>query len=50
MGKKLILDMGCSYPIAKDLTTLTFYDVAILIDDSDSMISKERGEGEYSLT
>jgi len=31
MARKLITDMGCPYGIAKDLTALTLYDVAILI-------------------
>ncbi|PUU80852.1 hypothetical protein B9Z19DRAFT_1106818 [Tuber borchii] len=45
MARKLVADMGCPLEVAKDLTVLTLYDVAILIDDSDSMISGENGQG-----
>ena len=31
MAKKLITEMGCTGEVAKDLTVLTLYDVAILI-------------------
>ena len=31
MARKLIMEMGCPYEVAKDLTVLTLYDVAILI-------------------
>ena len=31
MARKLITEMGCNRGIAKDLTVLTLYDVAILI-------------------
>ncbi|KAG0128936.1 hypothetical protein HOY82DRAFT_506254 [Tuber indicum] len=49
MAGKLIREMGCSYEVAKDLTVLTLYDVAILIDDSDSMIYEEGGARKKTL-
>ncbi|KAG0641320.1 hypothetical protein HOY80DRAFT_1135354 [Tuber brumale] len=44
MVRQLIQDMGCTREVAKELTVLTLYDVAILIDDSDSMIRAEGGK------
>ncbi|KAG0641323.1 hypothetical protein HOY80DRAFT_919114 [Tuber brumale] len=41
MARKLIREMGCSYEVAVDLTVLALYDVAILIDNSDSVIYRE---------
>ncbi|PUU80831.1 hypothetical protein B9Z19DRAFT_1106808 [Tuber borchii] len=49
MARKLITEMGCSREVAKDLAVLTLYDVAILIDDSDSMIYEERGARKNTL-
>ncbi|PUU79850.1 hypothetical protein B9Z19DRAFT_977566 [Tuber borchii] len=49
MARKLITEMGCSREIAKELTVLTLYDVAILIDDSDSMITEENGKRKETL-
>ncbi|PUU79846.1 hypothetical protein B9Z19DRAFT_1045931 [Tuber borchii] len=49
MARKLVMEMGCSGEIAKDLTVLTLYDVAILIDDSDSMIGEENGKRKKTL-
>ncbi|PUU80825.1 hypothetical protein B9Z19DRAFT_682455 [Tuber borchii] len=48
MAKKLI-EMGCNPEVAKDLTVLTLYDVAILIDDSGSMIMGENGKRKKTL-
>ncbi|KAG0128933.1 hypothetical protein HOY82DRAFT_611482 [Tuber indicum] len=44
MARRLIREMGCTREVAKELTVLTLYDVAILIDDSDSMIREEGGK------
>ncbi|CAZ79525.1 unnamed protein product [Tuber melanosporum] len=49
MARKLIKDMGCSREVAKELTVITLYDVAILIDDSDSMIDEEGGKRKETL-
>ncbi|KAG0641329.1 hypothetical protein HOY80DRAFT_1135357 [Tuber brumale] len=49
MATKLVMEMGCSYAIAVDLTVLTLYDVAILIDDSCSMIHVEDGKRKDTL-
>ncbi|CUS12903.1 unnamed protein product [Tuber aestivum] len=49
MAGKLITEKGCSYEIAIDLTALTLYNVAVLIDDSGSMISEENGERKNTL-
>ncbi|KAG0641319.1 hypothetical protein HOY80DRAFT_902534 [Tuber brumale] len=49
MARKLIRDMGCTREVAKELTVLTLYDVAILIDDSDSMIYEEGGKRKKTL-
>ncbi|PWW79091.1 hypothetical protein C7212DRAFT_22977, partial [Tuber magnatum] len=49
MAKELIEDMGCTYEIAKALTVLTLYNVAILIDDSDSIIEEEGGAKKKTL-
>ncbi|PUU80842.1 hypothetical protein B9Z19DRAFT_683156 [Tuber borchii] len=49
MAKKLIREMGCPFRIAIDLTVLTLYDVAILIDDSDSMVREENGKRKKTL-
>ncbi|PUU80835.1 hypothetical protein B9Z19DRAFT_1020740 [Tuber borchii] len=48
MARRLIT-MGCNTEDAKNLTLLTLYDVAILIDDSDSMISEEDGQRKETL-
>ncbi|PUU82953.1 hypothetical protein B9Z19DRAFT_1073820 [Tuber borchii] len=42
-------EMACDRETAKDLTVLTLYDVAILIDDSDSMRSEEYGRRKKTL-
>ncbi|RPB03047.1 hypothetical protein L873DRAFT_1841382 [Choiromyces venosus 120613-1] len=49
MARKLMETMGCGLEIAKVLTVLTLYDVAILIDDSDSMIKEENGARKTTL-
>jgi len=49
MARRLILEMGCGYEVAKELTVLTLYDMAILIDDSDSMIYEEEGKRKECL-
>ncbi|PUU79847.1 hypothetical protein B9Z19DRAFT_1022673 [Tuber borchii] len=49
MVRRLISDMECTFEVAKDLTALTLYDLAILIDDSDSMISEEEGQRKKTL-
>ncbi|PUU80840.1 hypothetical protein B9Z19DRAFT_1078446 [Tuber borchii] len=49
MARKLVADMGCPLDIAKRLTVLTLYDVAILIDDSDSIVSEEGGQRKKTL-
>ncbi|KAG0128934.1 hypothetical protein HOY82DRAFT_671393 [Tuber indicum] len=49
MARKLIQDMECTREVAKELTVLTLYDVAILIDDSDSMIYEEGGKRKETL-
>ncbi|PUU80834.1 hypothetical protein B9Z19DRAFT_973428 [Tuber borchii] len=48
MARKLVT-MGCGIEVAKDLTLLTLYDVAILIDDSESMIYGESGTRKNTL-
>jgi len=49
MARKLITEKGCGREVAKPLTVLTLYDVAILIDDSDSMIYEEKGSRKKTL-
>ncbi|PUU80848.1 hypothetical protein B9Z19DRAFT_973300 [Tuber borchii] len=48
MARKLIT-MGCNIEIAKNLALLTLYDVTVLIDDSDSMITEENGQRKKTL-
>jgi len=49
MAVKLVKEKGCGYEVALDLTVLTLYDVAILIDDSSSMVHEEGGKRKETL-
>ncbi|PUU80836.1 hypothetical protein B9Z19DRAFT_973456 [Tuber borchii] len=48
MARKLV-GMGCNIEVAKNLTLLTLYDVAVLIDDSSTMKYGENGMRKETL-